>query len=144
MKQIKSIQTKILLSLNLMLWLIVSYEIRLADGESIAVSGFPIPWRASSVMGTGDVSVSLPLFLLDFLILLLAIEIIDRLFFRQRTDSGGLSAAAVLLLFLLFPPAIALGARFILGDWSGWVLWPWEGWTGHIESVYLSHGLQLY
>jgi hypothetical protein len=138
----KSIFIKILLGLNFMLWPVLRFDIRLPDGESLAISGFPIPWYSSSVMGTGDINISVVIFLVDFFIILGTIEIVSKFLLTQQLENNSTKKIVSILLFILiFPPLLALASKVIFGDWSGFVFLPWDGWNWKIESVYLSHGL---
>lgn len=133
---------KILLGCNLVLWPILRIGITLADGGEIAVSGFPIPWYASSVMGTGDVNVSVIFFLVNLAVYSGIIHFFcnDFLVRNMRVRARRISFACSLFVLLL-PPAIALISKFIFGDWSGFVFLPWDGWDGHVNNVYMTHGV---
>ncbi len=141
-REYKLYSVAILLALNLMLWVTLRLDVKIIDGGVVALSGFPLPWYRSSVMGTGDIEISIPLFLIDFIFYCAVAGLMLRLLAKQFSAlKSQHSVVVALLVFMLVPVVVNMTLRFVGGDWSGWVLLPWDGWDGSVSRAYLAHGV---
>jgi hypothetical protein len=132
-----------LMALNLMLWVSLRIDINLVDGGGhVALSGFPVPWYRSTLMGTSGIDVSLPLFLFDlaayFMVLRFAA---NRYLFPKLESHKYRPFVAILFLVAVLPPLSSLSLAYFLDGWSSLILLPWEGWDGTEIYFRLAHGL---
>jgi hypothetical protein len=145
MKQFLSGTTMIvaLLALNLMLWVTLRIDINLVDGGGhVALSGFPVPWYRSTLMGTSGIDVSLPFFLLDLAAYFLIIRLQANQFLLPKLENHKYrSFFAITLLVAVLPPLSSLLLAFFFDSWSSLLLLPWDGWDGTEIYFRLTHGL---
>jgi hypothetical protein len=133
---------KFLSAMNLVFWPVIKIDIHLLDGGPVALSGFPFPWYRSSVMGTGDLEISLLFLAVNFFLWWFLVSFCVGKFSIAHWGEAKRKTLLVFLVALFAPVFVSFVSLFLLGDWSDFLLFPWEGWNGRIYDVYLSHGLK--
>jgi hypothetical protein len=142
---VSKVTLSLLVALNHMLWFTLRQDRINSDGVVIAVSGFPFSWYRSSVMGTGDVQVSLIMFVLNLLVYwFLAGFFIGLLAKRIELGARLTTVLTIGSLAFVLPVLGAFLVRLALGDWSSFVFVPWEQSDGNTIRSYWVHGLQSF
>ena len=131
------------MALNLMLWLTMRINIGIVDGGGrVAMSGFPLPWFRSTVMGTGGIDVSILFFLFDFAVYAWVTHLLmTRWGFASAPRDTHVYLLCALCVIALTPVAGALLMAFAWDDWSSLMWLPWSGWDGKAPNISWAHGL---